>query len=1601
MATMKISNLVPGSSFALAAKQEPSPRIHPPGRTSGPILSWPIGSWSIGSWSIASWHLAPFRFLTCVIGLMLLLAGQVKAQSTYSLSYGIRQWTPTAGLSVARAFHTATLLNDGTVLVTGGTDKGGAGGSFDSMTEIYNPVAGTWTATGSLHTGRFLHSATLLADGKVLVTGGSDSDYRLTSSTEIYDPALGTWATTGNLHLARVGNTITLLGNGQVLVSGGESISGGLFSSAELFDPTTGTWSATDNLPSGRANHTATLLPDGTVLVTGGVDRNFNSLASSVLFDPTTGKWTSTGSLTTGRAYHTATRLWDGRVLVTGGNDTDGNYLASSEIYDPNTKQWTPTGSLAVGREYHTATLLANGQVLVTGGQDNNLTTLSSAEVFDSTTGHWSTIGSLVSARLNHTATLLNNGQVLVAGGDSIFAVALGVGDLTTPLSSSELGTFIEGNITGTTSQSVNFGSSATSVTAVANTGYHFVSWSDGVTTPTRTDSNVSGNVNVTANFAINTYTLAYSAGANGTLSGTTTQTVNYASSGTAVTAVPAIGYYFYSWSDGVTTATRTDSNVRGDMAVTANFTSIFYTLSYSAGSEITGSLPQGRFGHTATLLPSGKVLVVGGAFADPIFAYNALATATAEIYDPATGLWSATTSMSTQRQGHTATLLPNGQVLVAGGFGVGSYVLKSAELYDPVSATWTTIAPMNSGRGGFNATLLPSGQVLVVGGDSLANFSLADAELFDPSTGKWTVTGSLNTARWGATATLLNNGQVLLVGGYYQAPGINSYSLNTAEVYDPATGQFTAAGSMSVTRWGNTATRLPNGRVLIAGGEPGDGTTVELYDPVQNSWSVTGSLATTRGGGCFSILLPNGQVLMGGDLYSSGTELYDSSTATWSPGPTMAYLREASSATLLQNGEVLVAGGDNYIYRYGIGEGMFDYFQTPIAGAELLGDAPHGTISGPNPQSVNYGADGDYVIALPDTGYHFVSWNDGNISASRYDLSHTSDVYVSASFAINTYTLSYAVYPGAWITTTTPSTERDRHTATLLSNGQVLVTGGRDTQNGRTTLATSELYDPVSGTWKPTGSLNSARNNHSATLLSNGKVLVTGGYDGSNVLDSSEIYDPVAGTWTTTGSLITGRVLASATSLPNGQVLVTGGQEESGGYLDSAELYNPASGTWSATASMSTARVWHTATLLTGGKVLVTGGQDGSNVILASAELYDPVAGTWTSTGSLGTVRELHTATRLADGRVLVVGGQKAYNDLLASSEIYDPVAGTWSSTGSLTTARESHTATLLNDGQVLVTGGGDRNGFSIFSSSELYNPSTGTWTASAPLAVGRESHVATLLPTGQVLVTGGGVFDAEYYTAMPPSSITGNTSQSVTYGASGSSVTAVPATGYHFVSWSDGVTTATRTDSNVSDNLTVVANFAINTYNLSYTAGTGGTITGSASQTDNYGANGSAVTAVAADGYHFVNWSDGNTNATRTDLDVMANLSVIANFAINTYSLTYDGNGATGGTAPVDSSSPYSANSAVVVLDPGTLTKSDSTFANWNTAPDGSGTPYSVGASLAITANITLYAQWTSVPAIADGSATSDVPLLEPWQIAALATGMVAFGSRHVRRK
>ena len=160
------------------------------------------------------------------------------------------------------------------------------------------------------------------------------------------------------------------------------------------------------------------------------------------------------------------------------------------------------------------------------------------------------------------------------------------------------------GTITGTSPQTVNHGASGTAVTAVPNTGYHFVNWSDASTANPRTDTNVTGDISVTANFAINSYTLTYTAGSNGTITGTSPQTVNYGASGTAVTAVPSTGYHFVNWSDASTANPRTDTNVTGDISVTANFAINTYTLTYTAGANgtITGTTPQtvnyGGSGH-------------------------------------------------------------------------------------------------------------------------------------------------------------------------------------------------------------------------------------------------------------------------------------------------------------------------------------------------------------------------------------------------------------------------------------------------------------------------------------------------------------------------------------------------------------------------------------------------------------------------------------------------------------------------------------------------------------------------------------------------------------------------------------------------------------------------------------------------------------------------------------------------------------------------------------------------------------------------------------------------------------------------------------------
>ena len=292
----------------------------------------------------------------------------------------------------------------------------------------------------------------------------------------------------------------------------------------------------------------------------------------------------------------------------------------------------------------------------------------------------------------------------------------------------------------------------------------------------------------------------------------------------------------------------------------------------------------------------------------------------------------------------------------------------------------------------------------------------------------------------------------------------------------------------------------------------------------------------------------------------------------------------------------------------------------------------------------------------------------------------------------------------GTWTPTGNLTKGRVVHTATLLPNGQVLVAGGYD---GTFSMSSAELYDPASGTWTPTGNLVTERESHTATLLPSGQVHIAGGIAAGTdyivgIHASTELYDPVSGTWTATGSLATGRTGHTAILLSNGQELVAGGFNETSGYLTSAELYDPQSGTWTATGDLATERKNHTATLLPNGQVLVVGGT--TSGYLASAELYDPASGAWTAAASLTTARDSHTATLLPDGQVLVAGGYSCPDGTLASAELYDPTSGAWTAAGNLATARRDHTATLLPNGQVLVAGGYGASGY--LASAELYDP-------------------------------------------------------------------------------------------------------------------------------------------------------------------------------------------------------------------------------------------------------------------------------------------------------
>jgi WD40 repeat protein len=350
--------------------------------------------------------------------------GQNSSPQGFTLQVLPKGFVPTATLQTSRVGHTATLLADGKVLVAGGVNNT----AFPTTAELYDPVSGKFTATtGSLTTIRFWATATLLKSGKVLLVGGKGANLEQ-ATAELYDPSTQTFAaTTGAMSTERAYHTATLLNDGTVLVTGGLNLAGdgagNPVTTAEIYDPSTNSFTlTTGSMTVGRFFHTATLLSSGKVFIAGGLSAGVN-LTSTEIYDPATKSFTSAGVMTVVRMGHTATLLPSGKVLLAGGGSGFGaSATNTAELFDPTAGTFTATNAMTNPRSPHTATLLSSGQVLVAGGAGQFFvrgpsSSISAAELFDPTTGNFTETADMTALRESHTATLLQTGDVLIVGG--------------------------------------------------------------------------------------------------------------------------------------------------------------------------------------------------------------------------------------------------------------------------------------------------------------------------------------------------------------------------------------------------------------------------------------------------------------------------------------------------------------------------------------------------------------------------------------------------------------------------------------------------------------------------------------------------------------------------------------------------------------------------------------------------------------------------------------------------------------------------------------------------------------------------------------------------------------------------------------------------------------------------------------------------------------------------------------------------------------------------------------------------------------------------------------------------------------------------------
>ena len=722
-------------------------------------------------------------------------------------------------------------------------------------------------------------------------------------------------------------------------------------------------------------------------------------------------------------------------------------------------------------------------------------------------------------------------------------------------------------------------------------------------------------------------------------------------------------------------------------------------------------TMDDGRTQHTATLLEDGTVLITGG--------FNpSYALASAEIYDPVNKEFDPTGSMSTPRSFHTSTRLEDGRVLVVG-MPASGYSGPSAELYDPATGSFTpTTGDLAAARHSHQATRLHDGRVLITGGTPNGVTVYDSAEIFDPATGEFTtLAAAMTDPRAEHTATLLGTGEVLITGG--------TGGGNTGELFDPTSQTFTAVpGTMSSERRFHSATLLPDGTVLLAGGYPEASLTAvasaDVYDRASNSFIPAGSMHRARSAHTAS-LMPDGKVLLAGGGTMTATsfellshiEMYDWSTGSFTEKGDLTIARTEHAATRLPDGTLLITGGSSY-------------------GPPLINGTDSAELYLPS-QRAKFLEVGR--LGMARTYHQAVLLEDGSvlvIGGTNETLDDPADDGLATSSVERFDPTTGSFSPAASM-----NEPRMLHSATTLLDGRVLVVGGTANLGWSTAVSSTEVYDAQADSFSPSGSLNQARTIHRATLLGDGKVLITGGREGSTLLNTAEVQDPASGTFNLTAStMVHPRFVHTATLLADGRVLLAGGEPD----MATAEVYDPATNSFTPTTGiMNSGRFGHAATLLGDGRVLVSGGGDPTTPWKDSAEIFDPATGTFTLTlGTLHLPRRSHQSVLLPDGSVLITGGYTVGNIPVSAAERFNPGTGTFELTDVGTGARAMHTATPLSDGHVLLVGGWEFYGASILlhapsRSAETFDPWIGltAWGKTTFVTAPPDVPIGGIVPT------------------------------------------------------------------------------------------------------------------------------------------------------------------------------------------------------------------------------------------------------------------------------